>query len=216
MNKIPTLFVRDPANMARVTREVTSGCEWVLAGEGIATRKWDGTNVRVSVSGGEFRGLEKRRNPSRQEKAAGAEPGYVQCNIGDPADKHIVAAVEATDFAQWPDGSWPCEALGPKIQGGADLVPPMLIAFSLPGFAETNRCTPGRDFDMLAEWLRFTRIEGIVWHHPDGRMAKIKARDFGISWPPRTNALGPPPACAGDACHRSEKPAAPTNPEVTE
>ena len=33
---------------------------------------------------------------------------------------------------------------------------------------------------------------------------------------PQTNALGPPPACAGDACHRSEKPAAPTNPEVTE
>ena len=28
-------------------------------------------------------------------------------------------------------------------------------------------------------------IEGIVWHHPDGRMAKIKARDFGIQWPPK-------------------------------
>ena len=26
-------------------------------------------------------------------------------------------------------------------------------------------------------------IEGIVWHHPDGRMAKIKRRDFGLSWP---------------------------------
>lgn len=24
-------------------------------------------------------------------------------------------------------------------------------------------------------------IEGIVFHHPDGRMAKIKLRDFGIS-----------------------------------
>lgn len=23
-------------------------------------------------------------------------------------------------------------------------------------------------------------IEGIVWHHPDGRMAKIKAKDFGL------------------------------------
>ena len=28
-------------------------------------------------------------------------------------------------------------------------------------------------------------IEGIVWHHPDGRMVKIKARDFGLPWPPR-------------------------------
>ena len=52
MNKIPTLFVRDPENMSRVTREVTPGCEWVLAGEGVATRKWDGTNVLVEVRDG--------------------------------------------------------------------------------------------------------------------------------------------------------------------
>ncbi len=28
MKKIPTLFVRDPENMSRVTEEVTPGCEW--------------------------------------------------------------------------------------------------------------------------------------------------------------------------------------------
>src|SRR4029077_11262011 len=31
----------------KVTREVAPGCEWVLAGEGIATRKWDGTACLV-------------------------------------------------------------------------------------------------------------------------------------------------------------------------
>ena len=25
-------------------------------------------------------------------------------------------------------------------------------------------------------------LEGIVWHHPDGRWAKIKRRDFGLKW----------------------------------
>jgi hypothetical protein len=25
-------------------------------------------------------------------------------------------------------------------------------------------------------------IEGIVWHHPDGRMVKIKKKDFGYKW----------------------------------
>lgn len=25
-------------------------------------------------------------------------------------------------------------------------------------------------------------IEGLVWHHDDGRMAKIKRRDFGLKW----------------------------------
>ena len=26
-------------------------------------------------------------------------------------------------------------------------------------------------------------VEGIVWHHPDGRMVKIKRKDFGFKWP---------------------------------
>ena len=46
MNKIPTLFVRDfgPGGRGRyVTSELTPGCGWVLAGEGVPTRKFDGT-----------------------------------------------------------------------------------------------------------------------------------------------------------------------------
>jgi hypothetical protein len=42
------------------------------------------------------------------------------------------------------------------------------------------------EYDRLAEWFRQTtehgweaaKYEGVVWHHPDGRMAKIKRRDF--------------------------------------
>src|SRR5258706_138979 len=115
MDKIPTMFMRDPVNMSRVTREVTPGCEWVLAGEGRATVKRDGTNVRVTVSSGKFVSLEKRRNPSREEKARGAEPRYVEARRDDPSDKHIFATVDATDFSDWPDGATSCEALGPKI-----------------------------------------------------------------------------------------------------
>lgn len=28
---------------------------------------------------------------------------------------------------------------------------------------------------------RFWNVEGVVWHHPDGRMVKIKTRDFGLT-----------------------------------
>lgn len=35
-------------------------------------------------------------------------------------------------------------------------------------------------YDGLAEWLRTTKYEGIVWHHDDGRMAKLKRRDFPV------------------------------------
>lgn len=183
MKKIPTLFVRDPQNMSRVTREVTPGCEWVMAGEGVATRKWDGTNVRVTVAGGNFVKLEKRRNPTREQKVAGAEPGYVDAEPADPSDKHIFAAVDATELKSWPDGAWPCEALGPKIQGGADGVTPSLVAFSLPTFRQAMGFPTPRDFDYLADYLRKAKIEGLVFHHQDGRMAKIKRRDFGHIWP---------------------------------
>jgi hypothetical protein len=37
-----------------------------------------------------------------------------------------------------------------------------------------------RTFDGLRKWLADRDIEGIVFHHEDGRMAKIKLRDFGL------------------------------------
>lgn len=193
MQKIPTLFLRDPANMGRVTREVTPGCEWVLAGEGVATRKYDGTNVRVSVPNAPpyLAILEKRRNPSRDEKAAGAEPGYVWANRDDPSDQHIFAAADATDFSKWPAGRWSCEAIGPKIQGGVESSVPKLVGFSVPGFAEREdlHCGPAnRSYEALSIILELAPWEGIVFHHPDGRLAKIKRRDLGYPWPIREGA----------------------------
>jgi len=40
-----------------------------------------------------------------------------------------------------------------------------------------------RTFDAMKDYLSRNVIEGIVWHHPDGRMAKIKRKDMGLSWP---------------------------------
>lgn len=37
-----------------------------------------------------------------------------------------------------------------------------------------------RSFAELKKYLTERDIEGIVWHHADGRMVKIKAKDFGI------------------------------------
>ena len=51
MKKIPSLFQRDPNDRQRVTLNVTPGCEWVLAGLGIPTRKWNGTCVRFDATG---------------------------------------------------------------------------------------------------------------------------------------------------------------------
>lgn len=42
-----------------------------------------------------------------------------------------------------------------------------------------------RTFSGLAEWLKGQNFEGLVFHHPDGRMAKIKKRDFGLKRHPK-------------------------------
>lgn len=52
MRKIPTVFRRDPENMKHaLVDQITPGCEWVLEGEGVATRKWDGTCVMLDADG---------------------------------------------------------------------------------------------------------------------------------------------------------------------
>lgn len=189
MQKIPTVFIRDPVRPQFVTREVTPGCEWVLAGDGVATRKYDGTNVRVTIQDGVCIRVEKRRNPTREQKAAGAEPGYVDASRDDPADKHIFAAVDAADFnsRRWVDGAWPCEAVGPKIQGGHEgFAAPGLIAFSLPYYVDAFGHMAPTSFDEMVTFLTVRPDwEGIVFRHPDGRMAKLKRRDLGLTWPPR-------------------------------
>jgi hypothetical protein len=39
--------------------------------------------------------------------------------------------------------------------------------------------------DHLTIWgqLEFFPYEGVVWHHPEGQMCKVKRTDFGLPWP---------------------------------
>ena len=182
MQKIETIF--DRGSDFKVTPKIRAGTEWVFAGEGVATEKVDGTNVRITVQSGKVLMVEKRRNPTREEKAKGDEPGYIAANRDVPQDKHIFRAVDGTDVSKIPDGSWPCEAIGPKIQGNPlALESPTCYVFSLN---PTIVADVPREYDGLKEFLKTFdslyspghKAEGIVYHHPDGRMAKIKVRDF--------------------------------------
>ena len=183
MEKIPTLFERD--ERFKVTSVVRPECAWVLDGEGTATEKLDGMNVRLTVRSGRLVRTEKRRNPSKTQKAEGIIDGwYVDTDEYGPEDRWIREAAERTDVGDWPDGEHPCEALGPKMQGNPlGLEEHLCVPFNIE--VPTYDDVP-RDFDGLA--VALTEIEsryapghlaeGIVFHHPDGRRAKIKRRDF--------------------------------------
>ncbi|MDD5060901.1 MAG: hypothetical protein PHN44_01275 [Candidatus Marinimicrobia bacterium] len=182
MNKIETILDRD--EHFKVTPHVRSGCEWVFTGDGIATEKLDGTNVRLTISSGKIVKVEKRCNPTREEKMSGGEPGYIDAHETDPSDKHIFRAVAGTDVSKIPDGSYSCEAVGPKIQGNPlGLISPTCYFFTLNPTIILNapRTYDGlkklfENFDSL--YSPGHKAEGIVFHHPDGRMAKIKVKDF--------------------------------------
>jgi len=182
MQKIETIF--DRGENFRVLDKPRAGTEWVFAGEGIATEKVDGTNIRLIVSSGKVAKVEKRRNPTREEKASGAEPRYIDAHREDPADKHIFKAVDNTDTHDWSDGAWSCEAIGPKIQGNPlGLDKPICYPFTLRPTILTD--VPRTFAGLKTYFNNFEskysprhKGEGIVFHHSDSRMAKIKVRDF--------------------------------------
>ena len=183
MEKIPTIF--DRGDDFKVVDHVRAGCEWVFAGEGAPTEKLDGTNVRLTLRSGRVVRVEKRRNPTKVQKKQGIIDGwYMDADEAASEDRWLFEAVNNTDVASWPDGEHSCEALGPKIQGNdLGLNQHRCVPFNLeiPVYD-----VPQRSFGALKELLqsldsRFApghHAEGLVFHHPDGRRAKIKRKDF--------------------------------------
>ncbi len=178
MKKIPTLFIRDPAtNLRHVSREVHPDCQWVIDGEGGPTRKLDGTCVLI-------RGLSVFKR--REVKAGKAPPDGFELIETDPKTGNRVGWVAVGDG---PEDKWHREALqnldallpggtyelcGPKVQGNPEGYP----EHTLRRHGSIGLDDVPRSFRALSRWLHDRPYEGVVWHHQDGRMAKIKKKDF--------------------------------------
>lgn len=183
MEKIPTVFER--REDFKVVDQVRPGCEWVFAGEGTATEKVDGTNVRLTIRNGTCVRVEKRRNPTKSQKSQGIVDGwYVDADEFGKEDKWIYEAARNTDLGQWPDGEHSCEAMGPKIQGNPlGLTEHHCVPFDLeiPAYEDIPRNYPDLRATLVELESKYSPrhlAEGIVFHHPDGRRAKIKRKDF--------------------------------------
>jgi len=195
MKKIISLFQRNYEGDRLVRNEVVPGAEWVTEGEGVATKKFDGTCclIREGKLYKRYDGKKGKTPPKGFEPAqdpdpkTGHWPGWLPVGDG-PEDRWHREAFER--MIRTPDGrvmkaEWyfeqgdfngTYELIGPKIQGNPEkhnehcLIP--------HGYVKLNDCP--RDFDGLKDYLRDLDIEGVVWHHPDGRMVKIKKKDFGF------------------------------------
>ena len=183
MEKIPTIFER--GDDFKVVDSPREGCEWVFSGEGAATEKLDGTNIRITTRIGEIVRVEKRRNPSKLQKKKGIVDGwYVDADEYANSDRWIYDAAHHTDTQDWKDGEHACEAIGPSIQGnplGLDSHICVPFNLSVPDFGAVPRSYAGLKSLLAQLESRYAPghlAEGIVFHHPDGRRAKIKTKDF--------------------------------------
>lgn len=188
MKKVPTLYIRDPAtNLRYVRNEVHPDCQWVINGEGQATYKYNGTAVLIDDDLEMWKRREVRAGQPdpdgfRQEGDAdpntGKRVGWVPIDPADPNDRWHVEAWNNTDIDHI-TGNRTYELIGPKVQGN----PHQCEEHRLERHGNFPINGLPTEFDELGAWLHTFAssdpgFEGVVWHHPDGRMAKIKVKDF--------------------------------------
>ena len=208
MKKIISLFQRNYETDRLVRNEVVPGAEWVLKGEGIPTVMYDG--MACMVNGGK---LYKRSNrkvtkkarrrgppfsegdcrpaPKRWEAAepkldenTGHWPGWIEVSQFDPQDRWHLEAWNISTMKP-PDGTY--ELVGPKVRRNPyGISDHHLIWHGCACIDDLDMTKGASPFDSIRAYLEsHSMMEGIIWHHPDGRMVKIKRRDFGLPWPAR-------------------------------
>jgi hypothetical protein len=193
MQKIISLFQRNYDGDRLVRDEVTPGAEWVINGEGIATRKWDGTCCMIK-DGQLYKRYDAKHGktpPSgfipaqKPDLVTGHWPGWLKVGRGKEDKYHMEAFVKC---GWWQDGTY--ELMGPKINGNKDkFTEHRLVKHGETGAGTVHIPVPRQiTFESLNQFFAdidgkpHRDLEGIVWHHPDGRMVKIKKKDFGYKW----------------------------------
>lgn len=187
--KIPTIFERDwNGDRSRVLDEINPAAAWVFAGKGWPTIKLDGTCCLVR------RGKLYKRRQVRIDQVS-TVPGFELADIDDVTGKAVgwILIGDGPEdqwhreafarHSEWRDGTY--ELCGPKIQSNAEnwkehgLLAHRVWSLVVRGGVDGNSPFE-RTFEGIRAWLADWPFEGIVFHHEDGRMAKIKGLDFGI------------------------------------
>ena len=187
MKKIASLFVRNYEGDRKVIDAIVPGSEWVAQGEGVATRKWDGVAVMVR-DGSVFKRFDAKagRTPpvgfeplqEAPDVNTGHWPGWVPTKL--PDDRWLLEGIAWGVKNGFPDGvpNWTYEVCGPRIGTRHGANPEGLDEHILVTHGNDVLDDFPRTYAEIKAYLQARTIEGVVWHHPDGRMVKIKKNDF--------------------------------------
>lgn len=198
MKKTPLVFVYNYENEV-ITRDVKAGSEWVFDGEAVATIKFDGTaclfkdgklwkryDRKLSKNG--LRLVSKGHKPTL-DMFKEAPEGFVPCESEpDVKTGHWPGWVPVSEDK--PEDKWHIEALKHLVK---DLEEGKTYELVGPAFAKNVYNLEHHElwehgsevakldevtFDSILAYFKAHSIEGFVFHHPDGRVAKIRRKDF--------------------------------------
>jgi len=173
MKKIPSLF--PIINNRHDTTKIREGTEWVLTGEGIARRKYDGTACMFE------NGKYYRRYQIKKGKVA--PEGFKLADVIDPNTGKQVGWVPV---GEGPESKWHREAIlptedgtyeliGPKIENNHDNVDKYILMRHDTATAYDDF---PRDVSKMEKYIDDLGIEGVVIYGNDGKMVKVKSKDF--------------------------------------
>jgi hypothetical protein len=180
MKKISTLFKKDPNDLSRVINEIDPSNEWVIKGEGQATRKFDGSACAI-IDNQLYKRYDVKKGRQVPDGAipcqdpdeiTGHWPHWVLCQRSNAADKFFFEGLDNLEFPE--DGTY--ELVGPKVQGN----PENFSHHQLVKHGTEPLWFTDYSFEGIRALLDELPYEGIVFHHPDGRMCKIRKSDFGL------------------------------------
>lgn len=192
MPKLQSPFVRKEINgIYQVTPEIEEGYDWVFEDETVmAIEKLDGTNVSIEIRDGQIVGIWNRTTRI---------PFF---NRGKQfIIKGILNSFEKKYIEFLGDGQHFGELIGPKVNGNPyKLKEHLWIPFESYGqkhLAYTCWGKYPKTFESISEWFKELMplynlrlhgkteegtldhfVEGIVFTHPDGRMAKLRRDMF--------------------------------------
>ncbi len=198
MKKMKTLFVIDREKQLAIN-EINSGCEWIFDKGVTASVKFEGT-AAMFLNGKLFKRWDRKlkKKFQRIKSRQGSDfkfkefmlkdipEGAIACQEDfDPVTFHQPFWVEVTEDKadQYFNEALSCsevvegqtyELIGEKIQGnfyeiqGHKLVAHGSLIADITDFS----------FESIKKWLKGNNQEGLVFKHPDGRMCKIRRKDF--------------------------------------
>lgn len=192
MKKIPRLFLRDDER--KILNEVTPGCEWVLNGEGRPTRKYDGTSSALIITS--IINFYKRYD-NKKEKAIeddwihsgdtterGKNIYWIPITKADKWHQEAIKNFNDFDYDIEFDTLTTFELCGPKVQGNPEKLTKHIFIHHGKTNSEEDKYLlehNPRTVEEIKKVLSNLDIEGIVWHHEDGRMCKILKKNFGLT-----------------------------------